>query len=298
MTSRTATIHAEKGEGAGPRTTAVHPAEGLGRTFAANLVQWLGALLWSIRRGRARRPAGPRPAVLLLWSALVAAVVGAAMWRLDPWAVTLGATLPPVFRTAGALVSDFGKGDWVMVPFAMGLAVIAAVASRRLGQMTYGVLLALAARCGFVVLAIAIPGLTATVIKRLIGRARPGQLVDATHQFVPFSWNPALASFPSGHTTTAFAAAVALATLFPRARVAFFAYAAVMALSRVVVEAHHPSDVIAGAAVGIAGALLVRQWFASRGLGFCVSPDGQVKAAPEPSRARLKRTMRAALSIR
>ena len=35
--------------------------------------------------------------------------------------------------------------------------------------------------------------------------------------------------------------------------------------SRVVLTAHHPSDVIAGAVVGVIGALLVRDWFAARG---------------------------------
>ena len=43
-----------------------------------------------------------------------------------------------------------------------------------------------------------------------------------------------------------------------------------IALSRVVVTAHYPSDVVAGAIVGAIGALLVRDWFAARRLGFAV----------------------------
>src|SRR5690606_28964955 len=101
---------------------------------------------------------------------------------------------------------------------------------------------------------------------------------------------------PSGHTTTAFAAAVALGALFPRARWAFFAYAAVMAFSRIAVAAHYPSDVIAGAVFGGVGALLVRAWFASRRLGFCIAPDNRVTRLPGPSRRRLVRAVRAALS--
>ena len=60
---------------------------------------------------------------------------------------------------------------------------------------------------------------------------------------------------PSGHATTAFAALVAIGAIFPQARALMWIYAVLIALSRVVVTAHHPSDVIAGAIVGAAGAL-------------------------------------------
>jgi undecaprenyl-diphosphatase len=48
--------------------------------------------------------------------------------------------------------------------------------------------------------------------------------------------------------------------------------------SRVVVLAHHPSDVVAGALVGTVGAALVRRWFAARRLVF--SPNLSVYAGP------------------
>jgi undecaprenyl-diphosphatase len=60
-------------------------------------------------------------------------------------------------------------------------------------------------------------------------------------------------------------------------------YAGLIGLSRVVVTAHYPSDVIAGALVGAAGALLVRNWFAARRLGFAVDADGSVRPMPGPS---------------
>ena len=73
---------------------------------------------------------------------------------------------------------------------------------------------------------------------------------------------------PSGHATTAFAVAVAFGVLWPRLRPLLWIYAIVIALSRVVVAAHHPSDVVAGAIAGAVGALLVRDWLAARRLGF------------------------------
>jgi undecaprenyl-diphosphatase len=62
-------------------------------------------------------------------------------------------------------------------------------------------------------------------------------------------------------------------------------YAFVIMVSRVTVLAHHPSDVIAGALVGTAGACLVRRWFAARRLGFC---PRDLRAYPGPSWPRIR----------
>jgi len=64
-------------------------------------------------------------------------------------------------------------------------------------------------------------------------------------------------------------------------------YALAIAASRVIISAHHPSDVLAGAIVGAFGASLVRQWFAARRLGFRVAADGSVQPMPGPSWRRI-----------
>jgi undecaprenyl-diphosphatase len=112
----------------------------------------------------------------------------------------------------------------------------------------------------------------------------------------PFVWKVEYASLPSGHGTTAFAAAVAIGALWPRLRLVMWIYAIVIAISRVVVIAHHPSDVLASAFVGIVGALLVRRYFAARRLVFGVSTDGRVAAFPGPSWKRTKSVARALLA--
>ena len=56
-------------------------------------------------------------------------------------------------------------------------------------------------------------------------------------------------------------------------------YALVIAASRLVLLAHHPSDVVAGALVGIVGAMVVRYWFAARRLGFAIQRDGSIVSA-------------------
>ena len=127
----------------------------------------------------------------------------------------------------------------------------------------------------------------------MIGRARPlvGGSLDP-YLFRPFNWTAEYASLPSGHATTAFAALVAFGTLWPRARTIMWIYALLIAVSRVVVTAHYPSDVLAGALVGVVGALLVRRWFALRGLGFSLSPDGVLQQKPGPSLRRIKSVAR------
>jgi undecaprenyl-diphosphatase len=66
-----------------------------------------------------------------------------------------------------------------------------------------------------------------------------------------------------------------------------------IAVSRIVVTAHYPSDVLAGAVVGTVGALMVRRYFALRHLGFSLGADGVPHRSPGPSPQRIKAIARA-----
>jgi undecaprenyl-diphosphatase len=66
-------------------------------------------------------------------------------------------------------------------------------------------------------------------------------------------------SFPSGHTTTAFAGATMLAWFAPRLAVPLYALAVLIGFSRLYLGVHYPTDVIAGAVLGTATALLLRE---------------------------------------
>ncbi|MBO9532846.1 MAG: phosphatase PAP2 family protein [Solirubrobacteraceae bacterium] len=94
-------------------------------------------------------------------------------------------------------------------------------------------------------------------IKEHVGRARPPEDLWA-------SWAPG-SGYPSGHSAQAAAAwmalAFALAARWPRHRAALLAggasVAVLVALSRVVLSVHSPTDVLAGLSVGLAVALLL-----------------------------------------
>lgn len=85
------------------------------------------------------------------------------------------------------------------------------------------------------------------LLKSAIGRARPPVADPHVHPSIPVPTDP---SMPSGHAMTAFAGAVVLAAVVPRARWALLGLAAGIGLSRVYLGVHYPSDVIAGAALG------------------------------------------------
>jgi membrane-associated phospholipid phosphatase len=244
------------------------------------------------RWGRAVAPAPPAgmlrprlPAVAAAVTMLVAALVS--MFVLDAaasdWAVH---RLPQWFRNIFEEITNFGLSGWFLIPSAFVLLCLAVVNSPALSRRSQGVLAALAARFGFLFLAIGVPGLFVAIVKRLIGRARPfaGGHNDP-FAYMPFIWRPEYASMPSGHATTAVSAAIAIGAIWPRTRVVMWLYALVIMFSRVVVVAHYPSDVIAGALTGAAGVFLVRRWFAARHLVFGAR---DLRSFPGPSRQRIK----------
>jgi undecaprenyl-diphosphatase len=257
----------------------------------ANVVGFV-ALLWRNPRHCPRSPwLAPLP--LGIGAAAVVAVLALTMTALDAWSVVAAQRLPSWLIAAFDEVTDFGKSVRVLVPIALVLAAMAALASPALPRMSRRVLAAVAVRLGFLFLAIGLPGLVVTVVKRLIGRARP-LIEGGADPFIyrPFGWSVEYASLPSGHAVDAFAIAMAVGALWPRMRALMWAYAVAIALSRVVLTAHFPSDVAAGAVVGILGALLVREWFAARGLAFVHRTDGRIRPLPGPSFRRIKRVAR------
>ena len=224
-------------------------------------------------------------AIVLLLAATIAS-----MFVLDTAASAWARQLPKGLRAVFEVVTKSGLSGWFLYPLGFLLLVIAAVSSTALPRFAQGVLAALAARFGFLFVAIGAPGLFVTIVKRLIGRARPfvgGH--DNPFLYKPFVWRPEYASLPSGHSTTAVAVAIAIGALWPRLRPIGWLYALAVMTSRVIVLAHHPSDVLAGALVGAIGALMIRHAFAVRHLAF--SPV-DLRPYPWPSWRRWKGTLK------
>jgi len=93
------------------------------------------------------------------------------------------------------------------------------------------------------------------LLKAAIDRDRPAVANPEPQTLVDL---PPTHSFPSGHATVAFACATTLALALPRLAVPLYALAVLIAASRVYVGVHYPLDVLAGAVLGVAIALVVR----------------------------------------
>jgi membrane-associated phospholipid phosphatase len=245
---------------------------------------WPGSQLWPLPPQQLAVAAAVAFAVLLIGMVVIDAAAINAVAYLPRWVVWF-------FDT----ITDFGKSGWFLWP--LGILFLGLAALPGLSRMSQRVLATVMVRVGFLFVAIGAPSLFVTIVKRLIGRARP--LVTGVadpYVFDPFVWRVAYASLPSGHATTAFAALVAFGSLWPRRRTIVLIYALLIAVSRIVVTAHYPTDVAAGALVGVAGAVMVRRYFALRGLGFSVRPDGTLRQWPGPSFKRIKSVARELLA--
>ena len=266
-------------------------------------ITWSDVVTWRSRAALGairRRPRTNVPHLAATTIALLgvafALVFAFLMAFADAPAIIWARGLPREVVTAFRAITDFGKAAWFLYPLP-ALMILLLLAPRDLPRAAQATFTAVFARVAFLFFAIGIPYWFNAVLKQVIGRARPfvGGSADP-YLFRPFSWGPEYASLASNHTVTVCAVAVAFGALWPRLRPLLWLYAAVIAVSRVIVIAHHPSDVLAGAMVGTVGALLVRNYFAARGLVLGVTPKGEVAAFAGPSWQRIKAAVRAAFS--
>lgn len=108
------------------------------------------------------------------------------------------------------------------------------------------------------ILACALAGAAARVIKISTGRARPSVQTEAEWNGLRFS--PRYNAFPSGHTaaSTAFFATLALASW--RIGLGFLVIPLLIAFSRMYVAAHYLSDVVCASLIGVLAAHFVASW--------------------------------------
>ncbi len=146
-------------------------------------------------------------------------------------------------------ISDFG--DWLAKPLVL---VTISVTLLAIGLVFKRPVYRLAGLESLIAHAIA--GLLSNGLKHLVGRPRPKFTHSSEFQFSP-TWEFGLDSFPSGHTTASFAVAAVLARHFPRAAWIPYGAACLVALSRVLRGSHFPSDVVAGAGLGVLAGYVV-----------------------------------------
>lgn len=139
--------------------------------------------------------------------------------------------LTPIFKVITTL------GDGGMIWIFLTLLMLCIPKTRKVGYMS----------------AVALIGsllINNIILKNLVARIRPYEVIEGLTCLVR---KPRDYSFPSGHTTTSFAAAWVMFRRLPkRYGVSALVLAILISLSRLYVGVHYPSDVLFGALDGIA----------------------------------------------
>ena len=212
----------------------------------------------------------------LLASGLLVAVLCVLLFLyVDRPAALAAHGLSPQFHELGKAVTQLGNSAYSLIPFfflflffRLAPARVAAFAPKRESWRELG------QKFLFLFVAVAASGIANDILKIIFGRARPKMLFgQGLYGFSFFQFSARMNSFPSGHSDTAFALATALALLLPRWRIPAFAIAVLVPVSRVVVGAHYPSDVLAGPYLGVLTTLYLAEYFRTR--GFCAFPTKQ-----------------------
>lgn len=219
------------------------------------------------------------------WPAVLAVLVLLAVaFATDRQISVFAQSWPAPLREALARLTPYGESGWILIPAGVLYLITAAVALVMRWKLMRTVLWQFASLYAFIFVGVGVPSLFTTIAKRLIGRGRPMHYEDAG--LFSFRWNITdwtFQGFPSGHATTAFALAAVVGFISERWFYPTLVFAAAVAVSRVTGGVHYPSDVLAGALVGILGAYASRHWFAGRRWMFESAPNGQIRARPMSS---------------
>jgi undecaprenyl-diphosphatase len=125
-------------------------------------------------------------------------------------------------------------GEWGAVWLVIGLAAAAADAPRRDRWLRAAVVAPAAIGINY-------------LVKLAVRRPRP-----RLRRLPPLAVAPSDLSFPSAHATSSVAAATAMGRIAPGSRLPLYGLAAAICLTRPYLGMHYPSDVLGGAAVGLA----------------------------------------------
>lgn len=221
-------------------------------------------------------------AVLALSAVILLAAIAAA-FAADSAATAWAQSIDGPARAALRALTRFGKSDWILIPLGVSLLalhllprVVNVTPERDLGRLTR--------RLGFLFLAVAGSGILAVALKYGLGMPRPSAAATGALP-IRFTLDPAFASFPSGHTTTAAALAMAVTLVAPWAGLVLWPFAVGVGVSRMVVGAHHLSDVVAGFGLGAFSVLALAVVLGRRGYGFGAGAGPIPAAEPYPARA-------------
>ena len=150
----------------------------------------------------------------------------------------------PQIETSGKALGT--AGEWGAVWVAIGVAAAAVDSTRRERWLRAAAVAPAAVGVNY-------------LVKLAVGRRRP-----RLRRLPPLASAPSELSFPSAHATSSLAAATAMGRVAPGSRLPLYGLAGAICLTRPYLGMHYPSDVLGGAALGVA---IGRLWPGLRGKG-------------------------------
>lgn len=190
-------------------------------------------------------------------------------------------------------ITHAGKSDWILVSTGSVLLFMSVYKFPNLSASHFIHWHHIFLKFYFAFTAVACSGLVAIAFKNLFGRARPVLFENGDFWIAsPFTDSYLYASFPSGHSTTMGAVIAVLFLVAPRLFWIMSPLALMVAISRVVIGVHFPSDVIAGLALGILFTWVYARVFARKRLLFEFGEGGELKMrnlAVDRARRRLRK---------
>ena len=187
----------------------------------------------------------------------------------DEWAIRSYRRVPKDLRAFFHFITGAGNSTWILIPSGLVCLVLLLVNFEFLSGKRRVWLSGILFDAWFLFVSVAGSGLISILIKRLVGRARPGSIDKLGFgYFDPFSFSGVFSSFPSGHSTTIAALSTMLALRFPKYWIIFAIVAVLVGSSRVILYKHYPSDIIMGLTIGVLFTLTLARIFANRNIGF------------------------------
>lgn len=190
----------------------------------------------------------------------------------------IGAAIKPLVDA----LAEVGDSKYSLVPTGVAVIVLMLLYFVDTSNVRARIWAWLAGASGFVFVSVAYSGILVNLIKIIVGRARPhtAEMLQWP-ELHPFAGTGSLHSFPSGHTNTVFAIALAVGFLVPPLRRWLLLAASVFGFCRVLQNQHFVSDIVGGALLAFATTYWLHGRFARWGVVFRTAPGGRIGfAAP------------------
>ena len=142
-------------------------------------------------------------------------------------------------------VTDLGGAIFITI-FTLGLVIFGSDENKLIGVEA--------------LLSLAISQIIVHSLKRIMSRERPYKIIEHLNTF---GIDLSDYSFPSGHTTASFSLATTLALNLPKFTLIVILLASLIAISRIYLGVHYPTDVAAGLILGISSPIIVHLYLAN-----------------------------------